>query len=213
MGSLRVLKMRSKPQALRPLSIPQAVTTVTQITAPTTDSSAVRRQDAEAPETIDGIRVKRSGKRAKGGGAAPARPRVEKAVVNCLACGKVYDCRPVTNDIIMFLGEHAAAAADASSAQPLPGLLARSDHEHRPSCACCRVGACHLHVVAGRSVLKGCHSRRPRRHAESGGICTFCGAKVALNYSEQSETRPAHHAASAAKGAASLGLCLIPRFR
>ena len=37
--------------------------------------------------------------------------------------------------------------------------------------------------------------------AESGGICTFCGAKVALNYSEQSETRPAHRASTAAKGA------------
>jgi len=38
------------------------------------------------------------------------------------------------------------------------------------------------------------------RIAESGGVCTFCGAKVALSYSEQSETRPAHRAASAAKG-------------
>ena len=72
-------------------------------------------KDAELPETIDGIRVKRSGKRAKGGaatGAAP-RPRVEKSVVNCLACGKVYDCRPVTNDIIMFLGEVAGRSEDA----------------------------------------------------------------------------------------------------
>ena len=65
-------------------------------------------QESEAPETIDGIRVKRSGKRAKGGASVPARPRVEKTVVNCLACGKVYDCRPVTNDIIMFLGGHAS---------------------------------------------------------------------------------------------------------
>ena len=72
----------------------------------TLDEKCVPCQDAEAPETIDGIRVKRSGKRAKGGAGAPARPRVEKTVVNCLACGKVYDCRPVTNDIIMFLGEH-----------------------------------------------------------------------------------------------------------
>ena len=74
----------------------------------TLTTDLLRCQDAEAPETIDGIRVKRSGKRAKGGAGAPARPRVEKAVVNCLACGKVYDCRPVTNDIIMFLGAHAA---------------------------------------------------------------------------------------------------------
>ncbi len=74
----------------------------------------MRPQDAEAPETIDGIRVKRSGKRAKGGAGAPARPRVEKTVVNCLACGKVYDCRPVTNDIIMFLGEHALRCTDVA---------------------------------------------------------------------------------------------------
>jgi hypothetical protein len=26
-------------------------------------------------------------------------------VVNCLSCGKIYDCRSVTNDIIKFLGE------------------------------------------------------------------------------------------------------------
>lgn len=26
-------------------------------------------------------------------------------MVNCLSCGKIYDCRNVTNDIIKFLGE------------------------------------------------------------------------------------------------------------
>jgi len=89
----------------------------------------VRCQDTEAPETIDGIRVKRSGKRAKGGaGASTARPRVEKAVVNCLACGKVYDCRPVTNDIIMFLGER--VAVETSWAQPLRCLPDHIAHQH-----------------------------------------------------------------------------------
>jgi hypothetical protein len=29
----------------------------------------------------------------------------ERKVVNCLSCGKIYDCRNVTNDIIKFLGE------------------------------------------------------------------------------------------------------------
>lgn len=83
---------------------------------PLFSADPARCQDAEAPETIDGIRVKRSGKRAKGGGAgAPARPRVEKTVVNCLACGKVYDCRPVTNDVIMFLGEHVVSDGDAAN--------------------------------------------------------------------------------------------------
>ena len=59
----------------------------------------------DGPEIIDGIRVKRSGKRGKAGtSGAGSRPQLEKPVVNCLACGKVYDCRPVTNDIINFLG-------------------------------------------------------------------------------------------------------------
>ena len=40
----------------------------------------------------------------------------------------------------------------------------------------------------------------PYDDTESGGICTFCGAKVALNHSEQSEKQPAHCAAGVAKG-------------
>ena len=61
-------------------------------------------QESDAPELIDGIQVKRSGKRSKGAPRAAPRPQLEKPVVNCLACGKVYDCRLVTNDVITFLG-------------------------------------------------------------------------------------------------------------
>ena len=33
-----------------------------------------------------------------------AAGQLEKKVVNCLSCGKIYDCRNITNDIIKFLG-------------------------------------------------------------------------------------------------------------
>lgn len=36
---------------------------------------------------------------------AAAAPHLERPVVNCLGCGKIYDCRQVTNDILRFL-EH-----------------------------------------------------------------------------------------------------------
>lgn len=80
-------------------------------------------QDQEAPEVIDGIRVKRSGKRGKGGPSAAPRLQLEKPVVNCLACGKVYDCRLVTNDIINFLGarQHQQCSNDASEPWLSPG--------------------------------------------------------------------------------------------
>jgi hypothetical protein len=35
-----------------------------------------------------------------------AAGQLEKKVVNCLGCGKIYDCRNVTNDIIAFLGKN-----------------------------------------------------------------------------------------------------------
>lgn len=35
-----------------------------------------------------------------------AAATLERPVVNCLGCGKIYDCRSVTSDIARFLGEH-----------------------------------------------------------------------------------------------------------
>jgi hypothetical protein len=40
----------------------------------------------------------------KGGGSLTAA-RLERRVVNCLSCGRIFDCRAVTNDTIQFLGE------------------------------------------------------------------------------------------------------------
>lgn len=31
--------------------------------------------------------------------------KLERKVANCLSCGKIFDCRNVTNDIIRFIGE------------------------------------------------------------------------------------------------------------
>lgn len=30
--------------------------------------------------------------------------KLERKVANCLSCGKIFDCRSVTNDIIRFIG-------------------------------------------------------------------------------------------------------------
>jgi hypothetical protein len=50
-----------------------------------------------------------------GGGGATGRrkgeqldsisSKLERKVANCLSCGKIFDCRNVTNDIIRFIGE------------------------------------------------------------------------------------------------------------
>ena len=50
----------------------------------------------------------RKGKGGSGAGAAGGKGgaacRLQRRVVNCLSCGKVYDCRGVSNDVIQFLG-------------------------------------------------------------------------------------------------------------
>ncbi|KAK9918905.1 hypothetical protein WJX75_007967 [Coccomyxa subellipsoidea] len=67
-------------------------------------------------------------KGAQAADAEESRPAPDRAVANCLCCGKVYLCRETTNDTRLFV--------------------------------------------------------------ESGGMCTFCGAKVALSSQESSQVRP-----------------------
>mmetsp|Transcript_10350 Transcript_10350/g.31152 ORF Transcript_10350/g.31152 Transcript_10350/m.31152 type:complete len:465 (+) Transcript_10350:485-1879(+) len=59
------------------------------------------------PEVVDGLRVKRSSRKGKAGemGAAGApKPALERSVCNCLACGKVYDCRSTfSTDTVAFI--------------------------------------------------------------------------------------------------------------
>ncbi|GIL59226.1 hypothetical protein Vafri_13915, partial [Volvox africanus] len=43
------------------------------------------------------------GVRAPDGGALALAASLERKVLNCLGCGKIYDCRSVTNDILKFL--------------------------------------------------------------------------------------------------------------
>ena len=63
----------------------------------------------------------------KGKGAA-AKPspgtQLEKKVVNCLSCGKIYDCRSqeLSNDTHVFLGGHSAIAPCDAGRQPLGRL-------------------------------------------------------------------------------------------
>lgn len=37
--------------------------------------------------------------------AAPDAPLLDRAVANCLCCGKVYRCGDTTNDVRVFIGE------------------------------------------------------------------------------------------------------------
>ena len=57
----------------------------------------------------------RKGKGAAGQTAPEAQ--LEKKVVNCLACGKIYDCRSQepTNDTLLFLGGYIVAAPASQS--------------------------------------------------------------------------------------------------
>lgn len=49
---------------------------------------------------------------ARDGGPLSAA-RLERPVVNCLSCGKIFDCRAVTNDTIQFLGGWVSGGARA----------------------------------------------------------------------------------------------------
>lgn len=63
-----------------------------------------------------GINIRTTIKKSKGGGAG-GKPKggaltaasLERPVVNCLSCGKIFDCRAVTNATIQFLGARALA--------------------------------------------------------------------------------------------------------
>lgn len=56
-----------------------------------------------------GGRLRPSSGGAKGGGKGQQLSSLtgglERQVANCLSCGKVYDCRGVSSDIIRFIGE------------------------------------------------------------------------------------------------------------
>jgi hypothetical protein len=41
--------------------------------------------------------------RADGGAAGSITDCVERKVANCLSCGKIFDCRVITNDVICFI--------------------------------------------------------------------------------------------------------------
>ena len=56
-----------------------------------------------------GVNIRTTVKKGRGGGGAHGARgalagRLERPVVNCLRCGRIFDCRGVTNDTIQFLG-------------------------------------------------------------------------------------------------------------
>eukprot|EP00887_Chlorella_sp_A99_P006420 scaffold3.g6420.t1 len=107
--------------ALRPPALPPAVEAAAAASATGRGPGAAAEPpaapvaasaDAAAQKLNLGVNVKTSvgkGRKGKGtavgGAGACAGPgaRLEHQVVNCLSCGKVYDCRAVTNDILAFL--------------------------------------------------------------------------------------------------------------
>ena len=69
-------------------------------------------KDAAVPSFGSNIRTMvKAGRKGKGGPAgsagrdAPKGPAFERVVANCLCCGKIYNHRVVTNDLLEFLGE------------------------------------------------------------------------------------------------------------
>ena len=59
----------------------------------------------------------RKGKGKGAAGQVAPEAQLEKKVVNCLACGKIYDCRfqEPTNDTLLFLGGCIVAAPASQS--------------------------------------------------------------------------------------------------
>ena len=114
-----------------------------------------------------------------GGTQSGVGKQLERPVVNCLRCGKIFDCRTQTGEALRFLGESGCcrhtAAADAAR------WLAH---------ACIGLG---LAAVSPRQLnlcatfpLPSCLSPSPYHYAgaESGGVCSFCGNHVALRYAD-----------------------------
>lgn len=118
--------------------------------------------------TVKPARKKASaaGAAASGTGAAVSQTGANRAlakpVVNCLGCGKVYDCRAPSEEARRFLG------ACHSCCRESEGVVA------------CSWGCGTLPAAAAFTWPVGIH----RRHAESGGLCSFCGRRVALRYAD-----------------------------
>jgi hypothetical protein len=61
---------------------------------------------AEAPShPIPRAAGKKDGGAAGAGGAPDPAAGLERPVVNCLGCGKIYDARALSNDVLAFLSE------------------------------------------------------------------------------------------------------------
>ena len=70
-------------------------------------------KDAAVPSFGSNIRTTVKAPRKGKGAAADGKgkdarraPTFERGVANCLCCGKIYNSRTVTNDLLEFLGEH-----------------------------------------------------------------------------------------------------------
>ena len=90
---------------------------------------------------VDGLKVKRAGKRGKGGSGSGGRtpdPRaaLERPVVNCLACGKVYDARgTLTADVLAWIGTFVARRRRQDDVHALHGSLGRRSCESSLLCS------------------------------------------------------------------------------
>ena len=55
--------------------------------------------------TVKAPRKAKGGAGGQQGRDAPKGPVFERGVANCLCCGKIYNSRVVTNDLLEFLGK------------------------------------------------------------------------------------------------------------
>ncbi len=123
-------------------------------------------------------------------------------VLNCLGCGKIFDCRTVSNDVLRFLG--------ASYARLRPAARRSPAAVHRADTACtvhCHSRASepdqtHMHTpVQNTAEIRACGTPATVPTAERGGTCTYCGDAVPLTYKDRQLAAEAAAAASAAQQA------------
>lgn len=135
-------------------------------------------------------------------GAAGAKA-LQKPVVNCLRCGKIYDCRVLSEEGRRFLGKGAAQGITC----PASMVTAPADWPPRAcpkggisSCSCTQASrsdarSCRLHLTSALDVPQHVATMLPRpppplSPAASGGVCTFCGSVVTLCYADGTTNAP-----------------------
>ena len=117
-----------------------------------------------------------------GGARSGVGKQLERPVVNCLRCGKIYDCRAQAGEALRFLGESGCCRHTADGAAHclmyacLPACLGWAGPSRVPVPA--------LLLMPYSQCLLICLLPLPHPATASGGVCSFCGNHVALRYAD-----------------------------